>query len=128
MPLFSRSSFRSTKKPPKRKSSSLTNVSALSESTYSLQDLQLESGPVNLKLGGQELVFEKGEWLIDGPKGTTNSREYVKLQRQNKQLLEENNLLKYKIELLLDMLAASNADCVVLHRELDALKDSRRKK
>ena len=41
----------------------------------------------------------------DGPKGTTNSREYVKLQRQNKQLLEENNLLKYKIELLLDMVS-----------------------
>lgn len=39
----------------------------------------------------------------DGPKGSTNSREFVKLQRQNRQLLEENNLLKYKIELLLDM-------------------------
>lgn len=64
MPLFSRSSFRSTKKPPRRKSSSLNNVSALSESTYSLQDLQLQSGPVTLKLGGQELVFEKGEWLV----------------------------------------------------------------
>lgn len=64
MPLFSRSSFRSAKKPPKRRSGSLTNVSTLSESTYSLQDLQLESGPVTLKLGGQELVFDKGEWLI----------------------------------------------------------------
>ena len=64
MPLFSRSAFKSTKKPPRRKSSSLTNVSTLSESTYSLQDLQLESRPVTLKLGGQELVFEKGEWLM----------------------------------------------------------------
>ena len=64
MPLFSRSSFKSTKKPPRRKSSSLNNVSTLTESTYSLQDLQLESGPVTLKLGGQELVFEKGEWLV----------------------------------------------------------------
>ena len=42
-------------------------------------------------------------YFTDGPKGTTNSREFVKLQRQNRQLLEENNLLKYKIELLLDM-------------------------
>ena len=41
--------------------------------------------------------------FTDGPKGATNSREFVKLQRQNRQLLEENNLLKYKIELLLDM-------------------------
>ena len=38
------------------------------------------------------------------------------------QLLEENNLLKYKVELLLDMLAASNADCLVLQRELEAVK------
>ena len=64
MPLFSRSSFKSTKKPPRRKSSSLNNVSTLTESTYSLQDLQIESGPVTMKLGGQELVFEKGEWLV----------------------------------------------------------------
>ena len=42
-------------------------------------------------------------YFSDGPKGSTNSREFVKLQRQNRQLLEENNLLKYKIELLLDM-------------------------
>lgn len=29
---------------------------------------------------------------------------------------------RYKIELLLDMLAASNADCIVLQKELNALK------
>jgi len=44
------------------------------------------------------------------------------MQKQNLKLLEENNLLKYKVELLLDMLAASNADCLVLQRELEAVK------
>lgn len=60
-----------------------------------------------------------------GRQGQTGSRskgEYVKLQKQYVQLQEENNLLKYKVELLLDMLAASNADCLVLGKELDALK------
>ena len=50
------------------------------------------------------------------------SREVIRMQKQNLKLLEENNLLKYKVELLLDMLAASNADCLVLQRELEAVK------
>lgn len=41
-------------------------------------------------------------------------------------ILEENNLLKYKVELLLDMLAASNADCIVMQKELDATKKAQR--
>lgn len=56
-----------------------------------------------------------------GGKGP-GSRDYARLQKQSMQLLEENNLLKYKVELLLDMLAASNADCLVLQRELDTVK------
>ena len=31
-------------------------------------------------------------------------------------------MLKFKIELLLDMVAASNADCLVLQKELEAAK------
>ncbi len=50
------------------------------------------------------------------------SRKHPRLQRENVRLQEENNLLKYKVELLLDMLAASNADCLVLQRELEAVK------
>ena len=70
-------------------------------------------------------------------------REQGQLQKQYLKVLEENNLLRYevmlqfcmqayssvcvcvcryKLELLLDMLAASNADCLVLQRELNALK------
>ena len=40
----------------------------------------------------------------------------------HRKLWEENNLLKYKIELLLDMLAASNADNFVLQKELEDLR------
>ena len=43
-------------------------------------------------------------------------------EENHRKLLEENNLLKYKIELLLDMLAASNADNFVLQKELENLK------
>ena len=54
--------------------------------------------------------------------GGTSRREHSRLQKQNVKLHEENNLLKYKIELLLDMLAASSADCAVLQKELESSK------
>ena len=54
--------------------------------------------------------------------GAPNSREHIRLQKQNAKLVEENNLLKYKVELLLDMLAASSADCLVMQKELEAVK------
>ncbi len=62
-----------------------------------------------------------------GGKGP-GSRDFVRLQKQNVQLSEENNLLKYKVELLLDMLAASNADFLVMQKEVEALKKSQTKK
>jgi len=84
--------------------------------------LEGASEAVAMKLGGHELVFEDGQWVVTGGHGGVGSREVIRLQKQNLKLLEENNLLKYKVELLLDMLAASNADCLVLQRELDAIK------
>ena len=63
MPLFSKNSFKSGKKPTKRKSASLSNISSLDESTYSVNELRLEAGPLTLKLGGSELMFDKGNWI-----------------------------------------------------------------
>lgn len=64
MPLFSRSSFKSGKKPSKRKSASLSNLSSLDESTYSVQDLNLDAGKVSMKLGTHEVAFEDGHWVV----------------------------------------------------------------
>ena len=63
MPLFSKTTFRSGKKPVKRKSVSLSNISSLDESVYSVNDLKLESGPLTLRLGEHELMFNKGQWI-----------------------------------------------------------------
>ena len=57
-----------------------------------------------------------------GQAGAPSTREHVHLKKQYTKLQEENNLLKYKVELLLDMLAASSADCLVLQKELEAVK------
>ena len=57
-----------------------------------------------------------------GQAGAPSTREHIHLKKQFTKLQEENNLLKYKVELLLDMLAASSADCLVLQKELEAVK------
>lgn len=59
---------------------------------------------------------------VGGKGGGPGSKEYSRLQKQSLKVVEENNLLKYKVELLLDMLAASNADCIVQQKELEAVK------
>ena len=153
MPLFNRSSFRAGKKPTKRKSASLSNLSSLDDTVYTVQDLQLEGGRVAMKLGGHNMAFEDGQWVIGrsyytitqtcnngyfllisyflpSSPGVDDSQATaaVQVKKEHRQLSEENNLLKYKVELLLDMLAASNADNYVLQKELAALKKQSKKK
>ena len=66
MPLFSRSSFRTPRKPPRRKSESLPNIAHLDDpSLYSAEGIKLEEGgPITMKLGGQEISFEDGQWVV----------------------------------------------------------------
>jgi hypothetical protein len=124
MPLFGRNKgFTPSQKAPKRKSASLTNLSSLDETVYSQNELQLDSGgPVRVRLGGQELVFEDGHWIAESGSDSGSSREVVRLKKRIQDLSEENNLLKFKNELLMDMLVASNADSLVQQKELELLK------
>ncbi|XP_065846706.1 protein chibby homolog 1-like [Oscarella lobularis] len=124
MPLFGRNKgFTPAQKAPRRKAASLTNLTSLDDSVYSQDDLQLDhDGPVRVRLGGQELVFEDGNWIAENGAGAGNSREVARLRKQNIQLTEENNMLKYKNEILLDMLVATRADSAVQTRELEAMK------
>ncbi|TSK14678.1 SH3 domain-binding protein 1 [Bagarius yarrelli] len=99
MPLFG-NTF-SPKKTPPRKSASLSNLHTLDQSTREIE-LGLEYGAPVLNIGGQSLKFEDGQWITEsGP--NVSSKEVQKLKKRNLQLEEENNLLKLKIELLLDM-------------------------
>jgi len=49
-------------------------------------------------------------WFVSEPNSQSSSKdgaEVSRLQKQNMQLKEENNFLKYKIEVLLDMVSLS---------------------
>ena len=49
-----------------------------------------------------------GSWLESGGGGTSH-REVVKMKKVNQQLIEENNLLKLKLDILLDMVSKQPA-------------------
>ncbi|KAM7444426.1 Protein chibby 1 [Porites harrisoni] len=125
MPFFKRSN-----KPPKRKLDA--GNTTLSKSNLSLAGTgelaeSVDNALVKLKLGRHELLFQDGEWIAEtgSQNNSNNGAEYARLQKQNLQLREENNFLKYKIEVLLDMMAASTADCNVMEKELDTLQSQK---
>ncbi|KAI4904324.1 hypothetical protein NFI96_015186 [Prochilodus magdalenae] len=126
MPLFG-STF-SPKKTPPRKSASLSNLHTLDRSTREIE-LGLEYGAPVLNIGGQSLKFEDGEWITGTESGgTVSGKEVQKLKKRNMQLEEENNLLKIKIELLLDMLTETTAESHLIQKELEDMKNRYKRK
>ena len=115
MPLFKRKG----KVPPRNIEAGATTINV-----KDLDDTDKESGAIKLNLGDNKLVFEDGVWTSESTGvggGRSSGAEVRKLKEQNLQLKEENNLLQYKIEILLDMLAANKADLMVLEEELEVL-------
>ncbi|XP_003470545.1 protein chibby homolog 1 isoform X1 [Cavia porcellus] len=127
MPLFG--NIFSPKKTPPRKSASLSNLQTLDRSIRDVE-LGLNYGTPTMNLAGQSLKFEKGQWIAEaGISGGVEQREMQRLRRRNQQLEEENNLLRLKVDILLDMLSETTAECHLMEKELDELKSiSRRRK
>ncbi|XP_053912478.1 protein chibby homolog 1 isoform X1 [Cuculus canorus] len=126
MPLFG-STF-SPKKTPPRKCASFSNLQLLDRSTREIE-LGLEYGTPTMNLAGQSLKFENGQWVADSGSFTGDRREMQRLRKRNQQLEEENNLLRLKVDVLLDMLSETTAASRLMEKELEELKShSRRRK
>ncbi|XP_038267931.1 protein chibby homolog 1 isoform X1 [Dermochelys coriacea] len=126
MPLFG-NTF-SPKKTPPRKSASLSNLHLLDRSTREIE-LGLEYGTPNMNLTGQNLKFENGQWIAESGSSSGDRRETQRLRKRNQQLEEENNLLRLKVDILLDMLSETTAESHLMEKELEDLKShSRRRK
>ena len=88
-------------------------------SSYKSDGPTNHTDPIYLTLDGMELVFEDGEWTSETVEAGTSGRGNEALTSQNRKLQEENQLLKYKLDILLDMLAVSNLDAIALEGELE---------
>ncbi|XP_070707961.1 protein chibby homolog 1 isoform X2 [Pempheris klunzingeri] len=124
MPLFG-NTF-SPKKTPPRKSASLSSLHTLDRSTREIE-LGLDYGPPVMNIGGQSWKFEEGQWMTESG-GNAPSRELQRLKKKNVQLEEENNLLKLKIEILLDMLTETTVEYHLMEKEVEDVKTLHRRK
>uniref|UniRef100_H3D5X4 Chibby 1, beta catenin antagonist n=1 Tax=Tetraodon nigroviridis TaxID=99883 RepID=H3D5X4_TETNG len=116
----------SPKKIPPRKSASLSSLHTLDRSTREVE-LGLEYGPPAMSLGGQTWKFEEGQWITESG-GSSSGREVQRLKKRNLQLEEENNLLKLKIETLLDMLTQTTVEYHLMEKEVEDMKSQRQRK
>ncbi|KAI7797312.1 protein chibby homolog 1 [Triplophysa rosa] len=116
----------SPKKTPPRKSASLSNLHTLDRSTREIE-LGVEYGAPVMNIGGQSLTFEDGQWISESS-GNVSGKELQRLKKRNLQLEEENNLLKLKVEVLLDMLSETTAKTLLIQKELEDMKSNTRRR
>ncbi|XP_076308725.1 protein chibby homolog 1-like [Tachypleus tridentatus] len=114
----------SPKRTTPRKLSSLTNITSDLDPVYIQEELGLNYGPIKLHLGNQLVKFENGQWITDSKTSKTSLKEIEELKQQNKQLIEENNFLKYKLEIMLDLLTEKALE---FHLQENEMEKSRKK-
>ncbi|XP_075231887.1 beta catenin antagonist chibby [Lycorma delicatula] len=113
MPLFS-NKF-SLKKTPQRKQI----FTALKKDS---SPLVLDIEPIKIKLGEQESVFEDGDWIPENGIIGEKHKENEELKNCIQRLEEENNLLRLRAEILLDMLTQTTAEAHINEKELLQLR------
>ncbi|XP_022095458.1 protein chibby homolog 1-like [Acanthaster planci] len=121
MPLLPGNKF-NTKKTPPRRSLSLNNLNKL-ESSIREEEYGIDYGQPAMRIAGQVIKFdtENGIWISEksGSSGGVSQKEFIKLRKRNESLVEENNLLKLKIEILLDMLTETTSEKQELEQDLE---------
>uniref|UniRef100_A0A0B6ZNN5 Protein chibby homolog 1 n=1 Tax=Arion vulgaris TaxID=1028688 RepID=A0A0B6ZNN5_9EUPU len=113
----------SPKKTPPRRAQSLSNLHL--DATESKAEFGIDYGALKVSLGGNEVAFENGLWINESGAGSGH-KQVSQLRKQNETLHEENNLLKLKIDILLDMLAEKSAVSQFHENEVKQLRESKR--
>ncbi|XP_034948826.1 protein chibby homolog 1 [Chelonus insularis] len=80
-------------------------------------------GPIRLKLSDHDLIFDGGIWVSGSEKAGGTHKEKELLKKEIYRLEEENNLLKLKLELVIDMLTEATAELQLHKGELENLKN-----
>lgn len=122
MPLGLFSNKFSPKKTPPRRAQSLSNLHL--DASEAKQEFGIDYGDVKVSLGGNEVAFENGLWVNESA-GGGGHKEVTRLRKANQTLHEENNLLKLKIDILLDMLAETSAVSHFHENEVKQLREAK---
>ncbi|OWR45304.1 chibby protein 1 [Danaus plexippus plexippus] len=101
MPLFS-NKFSPKSIPVRRQDTSVIKNEFGSD--YASRELSIDINPLKLKLGDIELSFEEGQWIPASGRAGAAHKENIRLKKELEQLEEENNMLRLKFEILLDMM------------------------
>ncbi|XP_002158679.1 protein chibby homolog 1 isoform X1 [Hydra vulgaris] len=129
MPLFGKPSFKASRKVPKRRADAgSSNTIQLADKDTLDPNLDFSQIPLQLSLGGRKMMFQNGSWIsrdAGSESSLQESDEATALKEKILILEEERNLLKYKIELLLDMLAVSQSDLTYMEQEICQLKKTK---
>ncbi|XP_063618992.1 protein chibby homolog 1 [Cydia splendana] len=128
MPLFS------NKFTPKTIPVRRTDTSVIKKefgSDYASKELSLELSPPKIKLGDFEVTFEDGQWIPASGKAGAAHKEIIRLKNELEQLEEENNMLRLKFEILLDMMTDKTVEAeqaeVQRAQSLSSLKQKSKK-
>ncbi|CAL1273577.1 unnamed protein product [Larinioides sclopetarius] len=94
-------------KPPVRKSPAQSSFQRNIDPVCSPNEFGLNYGKLELNLGGRKCTFENGNWIIDGylQRSSTPMRKVSGHSEELQKLIEENNFLKLKVEILLTLLS-----------------------
>lgn len=128
MPLFN-DKF-TVKKTPPRKSTSISTIYRELSTAEVREQFGLDYGPIRLNLGqgndendpSATFVFDTdtGRWTssnmdqVKKPRVKSHKKKEKKHEKENQKLMEENRLLKLKIEILIDMVCFFEFDTYLL--------------
>ncbi|XP_038212089.1 protein chibby homolog 1, partial [Zerene cesonia] len=101
MPLFS-NKFSPKSIPVRKQDTSILRNEFGSD--YASKELSIDIQPLKVKLGDFEISFQEGQWIPASGKAGAAHKENIRLKKELEQLEEENNMLRLKFEVLLDMM------------------------
>ncbi|XP_035211290.1 uncharacterized protein LOC118185528 [Stegodyphus dumicola] len=99
------------KRIPPRKSPTQTTIRQNMDPGENRNAFGLNYDKITLKLGKENADFEDGKWLLPSDSLTplVARIELEKLTKECRRLIEENNFLKVKMEVLMNLLAEQQA-------------------
>ncbi|CAF3358560.1 unnamed protein product [Rotaria socialis] len=104
----------------KSKARQFVSLSPLKISAAELpRELGTQYQTIDARIGDQKMTYntEQGYWQSDGAvSAPINSRDMAKLEKTKRELEEDNDALRAKVEILLEMLAEVTAEHEIRHR------------